>query len=116
MATLPKDAAQLFDELIPKALAEHPDKAREVNAIYYFDISGDGGGQWTVDLTSSPPAVTKGKNGDAQCSIGVAHSDFMDMLKDPQVGMQLYFGGKLTVEGDPTLAMKLQEVFEMGQA
>ncbi len=114
MATLPKDAQELFDEMIPKALEKHPDKAKEVNAIYYFDIDGDGGGKWTVDLTSDPPAVSQGDSESAQCSIQVAHEDFMSMLKDPQVGMQLYFQGKLTVTGDPTLAMKLQELFELG--
>lgn len=112
MAT-PSNAKDLFDNLIPKALEQHPDKAKEVNAIYYFNITGDGGGEWTVDLAADPPAVGTGKSGEPQCSITVEHSDFMEMLKDPQVGMQLYFQGKLTVEGDPTLAMKLQEVFEM---
>ena len=113
MAELPQNAAQLFDEMIPKALSEHPEKAKEVDAIYYFNVTGDGGGEWTVDLTADPPAVAKGKSGDPQCSITVAHEDFMEMLKDPQAGMQLYFQGKLTVEGDPMLAMKLQEVFQM---
>ena len=112
---MPKDAQELFGTLIPQALAKHPDKAKEVNAIYYFDISGDGGGQWTVDLTADPPAVKEGKSDGAQCSISVAHEDFLEMLKDPQIGMQLYFQGKLTVEGDPTLAMQLQGVFELAQ-
>jgi hypothetical protein len=115
MAT-PKDAQELFGTLIPGALAQHPEKAKEVNAIYFFNISGDGGGEWTVDLTADPPAVSDGDAGNAQCSIAVAHEDFMEMLKSPEVGMQLYFQGKLTVEGDPTLAMKLQELFALGGA
>lgn len=112
----PQNAQELFGTMIPEALKQHPDKAKEVNAIYYFNISGDGGGEWTVDLTADPPAVSDGKAGDPQCSITVAHEDFMEMLKDPQVGMQLYFQGKLTVEGDPTLAMKLQEVFQLANS
>lgn len=111
MAT-PKNAQELFDDLIPKALEQHPDKAKEVNAIYFFNITGDGGGQWTVDLTAEKPAVTKGDAGNAQCSIEVAHEDFQEMLKDPNAGMQLYFQGKLKVTGDPMLATKLQQLFE----
>jgi putative sterol carrier protein len=114
MATMPKDAHELFDEAIPKALEQHPDKAREVNAIYCFNITGEGGGVWTVDLTGNPPKVEKADTGNAQCSIEVAHEDFMEMLKDPQVGMQLYFQGKLKVTGDPMLATKLQEFFALG--
>jgi len=113
MATLPKDAQDLFDAKVPEALKKHPDQAREVNAVYYFNISGDGGGEWTVDLTSNPPSVATGDTGNAQCKIEVAHSDFMEMLKDPQLGMQLFFQGRLKVEGDPMLATRLQQFFDV---
>ncbi len=106
-----QDAVQLFDVMIPKALANHPDKAKEVNAIYAFKITGDGGGEWTVDLVNSPPTCAKGDSGKAQCTIEVAHEDFKAMLGNPQAGMQLYFQGKLRVVGDPMLATKLQQFF-----
>jgi putative sterol carrier protein len=115
MAT-PKDAQELFDKLMPEALQKHPEKAREVNAIYFFDISGDGGGKWTVNLTSDPPQVVKGDSGNAQCTIEIASEDFQTMLSDPQAGMQLYFQGKLRVGGDPMLAMKLQQFLELVNA
>ena len=115
MANLPKDAKELFDEQVPAALAAHADKAKAVNAIYCFKISGEGGGEWTVDLVSEPPGVTKGDTGKAQCTIEVAHEDFKAMLGNPQVGMQLYFQGKLRVTGDPMLATKLQQFFAIAQ-
>jgi hypothetical protein len=115
MATVPTDANNLFNELIPAALQQHPDKAREVNAIYGFNITGDGGGQWTVDLTSNPPTCSKGDTGKAQCTIEVAHEDFKQMFTNPQLGMQLYFQGKLRVTGDPMLATKLQQFFQLAQ-
>ena len=63
----------------------------------------------------NPPSVSKGNAGNAQCSITCASEDFSEMLKDPQVGMQLYFQGKLTVEGDPMLATQLQELFNFAE-
>lgn len=111
----PTNATDLFDKAIPAALEKHPEKAKEVNAIYFFDITGDGGGQWTVDLTADPPKVSHGDAGNAQCSIQCAHEDFVEMLKDPTVGMQLYFQGKLTVTGDPMLATQLQELFNFAE-
>jgi hypothetical protein len=113
MGQLTKDARNLFDEQVPKALQAFPEKAREVNAIYCFKISGDGGGDWTVDLTADPPYVAGGDNGKAQCTIEVAHEDFKSMFNDPQVGMQLYFQGKLKVTGDPMLATKLEQFFDL---
>ena len=115
MATLPKDAQELFDVLVPQGLKQFPDKAREVNAIYAFKISGEGGGEWTVDLTSEPPTCVRGDSGKAQCTVELAHDDFKQMLADPNAGMQLYFQGKLRVSGDPMLAMKLQQLFELAR-
>ena len=78
-------------------------------------VSHDGGGTWTLNLTSDPPTCVQGDSGNAQCTVEVAHEDFKSMFTDPQVGMQLYFQGKLKVSGDPMLAMKLQQVFDMAK-
>ncbi len=116
MAELPKDAKDLFDNHVPEALEKFPEKAKEVNAIYCFKISGEGGGTWTVDLASDPPACKEGDAGTAQCTIEVEHEDFNTMLTDPTAGMQLYFQGKLVVTGDPVLATRLQQIIDLTQA
>ena len=115
MTALPTNATETFDVAVPEGLLKYPDKAREVNAIYTFKISGEGGGDWTVDLTSDPPTCVRGDSGKAQCTIVIAHEDFQSMLKDPNAGMQLYFQGKLRVSGDPMLAMKLQQLFDLAK-
>lgn len=115
MATLPTNAQDLFDNLVPQGLAQYPDKARELNAIYCFKVSGDDGGEWTVDTTANPPTCVKGDSGKAQCTVEVSSEDFKTMLSDPNAGMQLYFQGKLKVSGDPMLAMKLQQLFEIAR-
>lgn len=107
------DAVQLFNNLVPNALAQFPEKAREVNAIYCFIIRG--AGSWTLDCTSSPPTCTQGDSGKAQCTIEVSSKDFEAMLTDPAAGMRLYYSGRLRVSGDPALAVKLQTVFELAR-
>ena len=114
MAKVPESAQELFNTQIPEALAKHADKAKEINAVYLFKITGDDGGTWTVDLAGSPPSCTPGDKGNAQCTVEVASDDFKTMLSDPNAGMQLYFQGKLRVTGDPMLATKLQKLFSMG--
>jgi hypothetical protein len=113
MTKIPTNAKELFDELLPKGLQEHPAKAKEVNAIYAFHIKGDGGGDWVVDLTSASPTCTPGQTDRAQCTIEVEHADFQQMLADPNAGMQLYFAGRLRVSGDPLLATRLQTFFRL---
>ena len=39
----------------------------------------------------------------------------MSMLGNPALGMQLYFGGKLKVVGDPMLATKLQKLIAISE-
>ena len=65
--------------------------------------------------TAKPPSCTRGDSGKAQCTVEVASDDFKTMLSDPNAGMQLYFQGKLRVSGDPMLAMKLQQLFEIAR-
>jgi putative sterol carrier protein len=113
MAKAAESAQELFDTQVPEALAKHPDKAKEIGAVYLFKITGDDGGTWTVDLAGNPPTCTTGDKGNAQCTIEVAHADFKQMLGNPALGMQMYFQGKLKVTGDPMLATKLQKLFAL---
>jgi putative sterol carrier protein len=113
MAKVPENAKKLFDEEIPAALEKHGAKANEIGAVYLFKIAGDGGGEWTVDLAAKPPTCTQGDKGNAQCTFEVQHADFMQMITNPAMGMQLYFQGKLKVTGDPMLATKLQKLFSL---
>jgi putative sterol carrier protein len=113
MAEMPKDASDLFDNKLPAQLAANPDKAKAVGAKYAFKITGEGGGEWTVDLAGAVPSVKQGIDGPANCTIEVAHEDFKNMLSNPAAGMQLFFAGKLRVTGDMMLATKLQQLFKM---
>lgn len=107
------DAKTLFNEQLPKLLETSPEKAKELDAIYLFTVSGANGGTWTVDLKANPPSCKEGNGGNAECTIEVSDEDLSAMMKDPQVGMQLYFQGKLKVSGNPMLATKLQQLFSM---
>ena len=113
MPKIPESAQELFNTQVPEAISKHPEKAKEIGAVYLFKITGDDGGEWTVDLVTDPPSCQKGAHGTPQCTIEVAHADFKSMLSNPAMGMQLYFQGKLRVTGDPMLATKLQKLFSM---
>jgi putative sterol carrier protein len=108
------DAKTLFNEKLPQIISTNPEKAKEVGAIYQFNITGDGGGSWTVNLKDDL-SVTEGQ-GEAECTIEVSTEDFAKIAADPQgAGMQLFFEGKLKVEGDPMLATKLAQVLELAK-
>lgn len=110
-----KNADDLFDKLAA-GVALAPLRAREIAATYCFKIIGVGGGEWTVDCRADPPTCSRGDSCKVQCTVEVSSEDLMKMLVDPNLGMQLYFQGKLRVLGDPMLAMKLQQLFELAAA
>src|SRR5260221_9421993 len=82
MPKIPESAQELFNTQVPEAIAKHPDKAKEIGAVYLFKITGDDGGEWTVDLTADPPFCKPGTHGTPQCTIEVAHADFKSMLQN----------------------------------
>ncbi|MGD0838132.1 MAG: SCP2 sterol-binding domain-containing protein [Polyangia bacterium] len=108
-------AREFFDERVPAALAAHPERAKEVAAVYLFRIAGSEGGTWTANLASSPPWCRPGSIGDAHCTIDVSAQDFRAMLDGGvPAAMQALMAGRLKIAGDPVLIAKLTKVLQMG--
>jgi len=110
------DIQKLFNDELPGAIAKNPDTAKEIGAKYQINVTGDGGGQWYVDCTDDGPKAEAGNPGSADCTITISTEDFQKLVDNPQVnGMQLFFAGKLKVEGNQMLAMKLQKLFDLAK-
>ena len=99
-----------FEEKIAKKLVDKPETSKAVNAVYEFNITGDGGGVWTVDLTKEPGTVTAGSSGAAKCTVTCASADFMNIVSGKMNAQMAFMSGKLKIKGDMGLAMKLQKV------
>ena len=98
---------EIFSETLPAKLEDN-DKVSNIDATYQFNISGDNGGTWTVDFTTDGDIVTEGEADDADCVIDMKDSDFMDMWNGKLPGPQAFMMGKIKIQGDMGLAMKLQ--------
>lgn len=102
------NAKKIFQEVLPANLAENPDKAKSTNAIYQFNITGDDGGTWSLDFTKDEDFVSEGETADAQCTITMKDSDFVDMWEGRLSGPQAFMMNKIKIQGNMGLAMKLQ--------
>ena len=108
------DIQKLFNEELPAAIAKNPDAAKQIGAKYQINITGEGGGEWFIDASSSGPKAEAGNPGGAECTITLTSEDFQKLYENPQAnGMQLFFAGKLKVSGNQMLAMKLQKLFDL---
>jgi putative sterol carrier protein len=101
---------QIFEERIATRLASDPAKSKAINAVYQFDITGDNGGTWTVDLTQ--PAVVSGAGGKAQCTITMSSKDFVDIISEKLNPQMAFLQGRLKVAGDMSLALKLGTILK----
>jgi putative sterol carrier protein len=99
-------AREVFEVHMPKRFQENPGISARVNATYKFVLEGDGGGVWSVDLTRAPAAVSE-KDTEAQCTITVPSSVFVDIVCGRLSGQKAFTSGKLKVSGNLALALKL---------
>ncbi|HZR08667.1 MAG TPA: SCP2 sterol-binding domain-containing protein [Myxococcales bacterium] len=99
-----------FEEKIAQKLVAKPDISKAVNSVYEFNITGDNGGVWTVDLTKEPGTVQAGSMGNAKCTVTCAAPDFMNIVSGKMNPQMAFMSGKLKIKGDMGLAMKLQKV------
>ena len=108
------DIQKLFNEDPAGAVEKNPDAAKEIGAKFQIIITGDNGGEWFIDASDAGPKVESGNPGGADVTIEMAEEDFQKLVENPQAnGMQLFFAGKLKVQGNQMLAMKLQKLFEL---
>ena len=62
-----------------------------------------------IDGNANPPAVSNDDKA-ADCTLNMAFSDFDDMINGKLDGMTAFMTGKLKIEGDMGVAMKLQSI------
>lgn len=101
------DVQDFFANYLPKKLAENPSLAKDINAVYQFDI--EGAGTWTVDLTGGQGVVKDGAAAAAGCTVTAKKPDFENLLDNPSAGMMLFMQGKLKVT-NVQLALSLQKL------
>lgn len=101
---------QIFEERIGGQIKADPERAKTINAVYQFDISGPNGGTWTVSLKPDNVGVTAGAAAAAGCTISMTDKDFVDLVTGKLQAQAAFMSGKLKIKGDMSLAMKLQQV------
>jgi len=108
------DIQNLFNVEIPAKLQANAADAKAIGTKYQINITGEGGGEWFIDVSDSGPSAIAGNPGNAACTITISSEDFQKLHENPDAnGMQLFFAGKLKVAGDQMAAMKLKKLFAL---
>jgi hypothetical protein len=107
------DVRKYFNTDLPAALLANAGAARAIGARYQLGILGPDGGDWTVDLTARGPSCKPGKSS-ADCTLTLTDTNFRVLCERPELNaVQLYMSGKLKVEGNTAVALKLGKILAL---
>ena len=85
--------------------------AGDMNATIVFDLSGDGGGKWTISIADGACSVAEGSIEDATSTIIMDADDYVKMTSGELNPVTAFMMGQIRVEGDLNTVMKIQTLF-----
>ncbi len=100
----------VFEKHIPARLQAKPDVVAKIAAVYQFNIGGPNGGTWSVDCTRPGGSVQPGSAPNAKCTVAAVDQDFLAIVNGKLNAQMAFMSGKLKIQGDMGLAMKLQQI------
>ncbi len=86
--------------------------AEGMDAVFQYDITGDGGGKWYNVIKDGGLTVTEGEHDSPNITITIGSQDYLDMIAGTLNGQMAFMSGKLKIAGDMALAMKIGTLFE----
>ena len=102
---------EILENQIPEKLKANPALLTEINSVIVFDITGEGGGKWTVDLTKPEGWVTAGAADNAKMTVSASNDDFAKIVAKQLNAQMAAMQGKLKFKPmDMGLAMKLAKL------
>jgi putative sterol carrier protein len=99
-------ARDFFDDLARRT-ADGSARTRGLRATYRFDV--DGAGSWRVEVDDGAVSVSE-NDAPADCAIAVSEELFLRIVNGQQSPMGAFLMGKIRVEGDAALAMRLKDL------
>ncbi len=108
MAETPTSCKQAFDAMPSRF---NKDAAKGLNAVYQFDLSGEGGGKWQVMIKDQTVEVKEGQHPSPNITISMTAQDYLDMVAGKLNGQVAFMSGKLRIAGDMGLALRMQSLF-----
>jgi len=98
-----ESAEQFFSQLGSSS----DSRATNLTASYRFDI--EGAGSWRVDVDDDAVTVSTSQD-PADCVIATDEGTFLGVVNGEQNPMGAFMTGKIRVEGDMALALRLKDL------
>jgi putative sterol carrier protein len=86
--------------------------AKDIGAVFQFDLIGDRGGTWTVRVADGQCTVAEGppaEEPDWRLEMDVA--TWIDISTGELMGQEAFMLGRVTLEGNPLIGIRFDEFF-----
>ncbi len=104
------EPTQAFDAMIENF---NPQAAEDLEAVFQWEVVGDGGGTWHIKVADGKAELFEGAN-DAPTVSQICSTDlFLGMVNMEIDGMQAFMSGQLKMTGDLMVAQKIYDLFPL---
>jgi putative sterol carrier protein len=99
-----EEVAGIFSTMVQRFDAK---KAEGVNGTIQFDLSGDNGGAYWLRIADGAAETGTGQVENPKMTLKSTADDFYSVISGSLNPMQAFMTGKIKIQGDTGLAMKL---------
>src|SRR5437763_563178 len=79
---------------------ELPEEASNLKATIQFDLSGEGGGEWSVTVADRQAKVSQGVASNPNVTFSASVSDYLAIINGDLNPVNAFMQGKVQVKGD----------------
>ena len=88
-----------------------PGKLAGLNKVVLFDLAGEGGGQWTATIADGKIELVEGTTAPPDATFKMKAEHFLGIVNGKINPIAAFMQGRVRVEGDMSVAMRLQSLF-----
>jgi hypothetical protein len=93
-------------------LAKHPMVVKAIGGKLHLDVTGEGGGQWTVDCGKKADWIQPGHQGSPKLTVRASAEDFLALISGAKNAQVAVLAGELVLDPmDLELAQELGRLF-----
>ena len=104
------DVKEVFEKM-PDVF--NPNAAQGMDAVFQFEITGDGGGDWSVIVKDGACQIQEGTHDSPTVTLTMSGETWLGMVNKEINGMQAFMSGQLKASGDIMLAQRIEQLFPL---
>jgi putative sterol carrier protein len=93
--------------------AFNPSGAQGVDAVFQYEITGEGGGDWHVVIKEGTCQVQEGKHEAPTVTMTMPAETWLGIVNKEVNAIQAFMGGQLKATGDIMLAQRFEQMFSL---